>query len=383
MKITIIGAGYVGLLTGTVLAAKNNHQFHIVDVDEKKIENLKNGNLFIKEKDFAKYFNQVFEKNLFLSTSYKETEDADIVFISVCTPSKNGKCDLSFFWNCVDNLKIKDSAILIVKSTVPIGTTTEVKKRFPNTEVYNIPEFLAEGTAIDDLLNPVRVLIGSANENDSKVEEVLDLFRYVPSEKIFVTDSNTSELSKLASNFILAERVATINVLDTVAKEHHANINHISQILRMDDRIGSKFLSPSAGFGGSCFKKDVENLSSICGNTMFSKFIGSINSINSEHMILVVDEIEELKPKRVLFLGYGFKEFTEDKRESPTQFIINFLKSNIEVQIFDPHIEEFSKDPIGDFEVAILMNNEQVYKDLARKLIEKRTKIINPRHIQL
>ena len=93
MKITIIGAGYVGLLTGTVLAAKNNHQFHIVDVDEKKIENLKNGNLFIKEKDFAKYFNQVFEKNLFLSTSYKETEDADIVFISVCTPSKNGKCE--------------------------------------------------------------------------------------------------------------------------------------------------------------------------------------------------------------------------------------------------------------------------------------------------
>lgn len=487
MKLVIIGCGYVGLLTGTVIASENpTVEVHMIDNDKAKIERLHKQDHYIKEHLFAEYFAKVIDKNLFVSDDYGTMSDADMIMIAVCTPSNEGKCNMTYFNSCVESIKeyARDDAIIIVKSTVPVGATEKLYKELlkhtdektiigdaigqvandlnnflsdldkqlmlsvipegtsegtsecnehsseysykcsehsdehseehsdehscdslheyleetnehaeivMKHEVYNIPEFLAEGSAMVDLLRPIRILIGCTEKNPSKLKLVKSLFHYVPDDVIYVTDSNTSELSKLASNFLLASRVAHINLLESIAKTYHANIMDISKILRMDSRIGHEFLSPSAAFGGSCFKKDIENLSSICEDRLLSKYIASVNYINKHHAMLLTEEIETIcihnvergqKP-RVLFLGYGFKSFTEDPRESPTEMVAGFISPNILVDVYDPHIEDFSTKPNGKYSVVVIMNDEQEYKDIAKKCKEQGAIIMNPRYINL
>ena len=473
MKLVIIGCGYVGLLTGTVIASENpTVEVHMIDNDKSKIERLHKQDHYIKEHLFAEYFAKVIDKNLFVSDDYETMSDADMIMIAVCTPSNEGKCNMTYFNSCVESIKkyARDDAIIIVKSTVPVSTTEKLYKELlkhtdekaiigdtigqvandlnnflsdldkqlmlsvipegtsdhsedhseehsehscecseehsehscecscekcaetiMKHEVYNIPEFLAEGSAMVDLLRPIRILIGCTEKNPSKLKLVKSLFHYVPDDVIYVTDSNTSELSKLSSNFLLAARVAHINLLESIAKTYHANIIDISKILRMDSRIGHEFLSPSAAFGGSCFKKDIENLSSICEDRLLSKYIASVNYINKHHAMLLTEEIETLcihntergKQSRVLFLGYGFKSFTEDPRESPTEMVAGFISPNILVDVYDPHIEEFNTKPDGKYNVVIIMNNEQEYRDIAKKCKEQGAIIVNPRYIDL
>lgn len=373
MKICIIGAGYVGLITGTVLAYKNNmHQFTILDVDQSKINSLRNKQHYILEDGFAELFNQL---PIRLTANYSDVADSDIFFISVNTPERNGKCNMDYFNSALENVKsvASKNAIIVVKSTVPVGTTASIAANCEQ-EVYNIPEFLAEGTAIHDMLEPIRILIGTTTKTIN-ISRLISLFNYVTNAAIYVTDSNTSELSKLASNFMLAQRVASINCIETIAKQYNADIMDISRILRMDKRIGNYFLSPSAAFGGSCFRKDISNLSSICSDNEISRYISSVNDINQHHAKLLAQSITGPK---VLFLGYGFKNNTEDTRESPTEMVIGFLDKSIQYQIYDAHIKQYSQLPTGQFDQYVLMNDETEYIKLLIDI--DHAKIINPRY---
>ena len=486
MKIGFIGAGYVGLITATVLAYKNpNHKFYVVDTLKSKIEALKNGNHYIKELGFKEIFDKVFNiqsstdiesstkddiesnlskvnkeqpsnddiesnlskdilkedektseitkdtvdmlidrkyNNLIVSNDYDSLKDSDIIFIAVCTPDNDGVCNLTYFNKAIKKVDefVTENTIIIVKSTVPIGTTKNIHFK-NNASVFNIPEFLAEGTAIQDLLNPIRILIGSSLNNDfntvsNKIEKIKSLFNYVDNNLIVTTDSNTSELIKLASNFLLASRVAHINLLESIAEQYDANINDISKILRMDERIGNKFLNPSIAFGGSCFRKDINNLSSICKDDIFSKYVKSINTINEHHVFILYnmlkaelsdinkaqyskDDVKEpskdnliklnesqslSKTKdnlisfnktnnKILILGYGFKNNTEDTRESPTQMFIDLIKNDFEYECYDIHIDKYFKQyNINDFDIFVLMNNEVQYIEIINKIIKDR-----------
>lgn len=382
MEIGIIGAGYVGLITATILASKNtSKRFTVIESLEKKIEQLKAKQHYIKEPGFEELFDEVFEKNLFVSTSMDDIKNCDIIFIAVGTPDVDGHCNLTYFNEAVESINkvAKENALVIVKSTVPVGTTKKTSEKMRKDLILmNIPEFLAEGSAVNDLRNPVRILIGTTKEmNENDIEKIRSLFSYVDSEKIVFTDSNTSELIKLSSNFILAQRVATINLIENIAKQYKANITDISKILRMDDRIGHKFLSPSAAFGGSCFKKDINNLSSICQDTIFSKYIKSVNVINEYHALLIAEEIP--MNSRVLILGYGFKNGTEDTRESPTEIILSYLSSTVVADVYDSHIEKYAKKPLKmDYDKYILMNDEDEYVEMLKGIDKNR--IINPRY---
>ena len=383
MKIGFIGAGYVGLITATVLSYKNNNnEFYVIDSLKSKIDQLNQGNHYIKEQGFKELFDKVFNKNLFVSIDYDLLKECDIIFIAVCTPDKDGHCNLEYFNNAIKKLDefVNKDTIIIIKSTVPIGTTKNIHFK-SNSKVFNMPEFLAEGTAIQDLLKPIRILIGYQDKNDSKesIEKIKSLFNYVDSNLIVSTDSNTSELIKLSSNFLLASRVAHINLLETIAEEYNANIIDISNILRMDSRIGNKFLNPSIAFGGSCFRKDINNLSSICSDDIFSKYIKSINDINEHHVSIIYkvlrNNINELNQKnfKILILGYGFKNNTEDVRESPTQMFIDLIKDEYQYTCYDTHIDKYSKTPdINKFNVFVLMNDENQYINIINSIIEDR-----------
>ena len=447
MKIGFIGAGYVGLISATVLAYKNpNHNFYVIDTLKSKIEQLKQRNHYIKELGFKELFDKVFYagnneneltnenefiaeieltneninkllyksyNNLIVSTDYNLLKDCNIIFIAVCTPDDNGLCNLEYFNEAINKLDefVNKDTIIIVKSTVPIGTTKKIHFK-SNANVFNIPEFLAEGTAIQDLLNPIRILIGCQDIENSKkdIEKIKSLFNYVNPNLIVITDSNTSELIKLASNFLLASRVAHINLLETIAEQYNANINDISNILRMDSRIGNKFLTPSIAFGGSCFRKDINNLSSICNDKIFSDYIKSINKINEHHVEIIYELLNQLINQndltRILILGYGFKNNTEDTRESPTQIFIELIKDKYKYECYDNHIDKYSNLPdINEFNVFILMNDENQYISIINNIIEDKFNeneqneiiknnnkliiknesciIINPKHVKL
>lgn len=382
-EISIVGCGYVGLLTGTILAHKNKDKsFIFIDVDKNKIDNLKNGIHFIKEPEFIDYYNDL--TNIKLSSDFEDIKNSDIIFIAVGTPDKDGKCDLSYLYSTIGEINkfSKNEAIIIIKSTVEVGTTYKLmKEEFrKDLHIFNIPEFLAEGEAINNLLNPCRLLIGWTKEEDIKeAEKIKTLYNHIDESKIYITDSNTSELSKLASNFMLSQRVASINAIEYLAHEKNANIKDISNILKMDDRIGNKYLSPSAGFGGSCFRKDINNISNICSDRIFRNYFESINRINDYHMVHLANRIDRFK--YVLFLGYGFKEYTNDTRESPTEFISKMLCKPCRYDIYDIHIDKYNNKPtdLNKYECVILMLNEPEYIEIAKQL--PRDKIIDTKYI--
>ena len=389
-NIAVIGCGYVGLLTGTVIASKNqNHVVTLLDIDDNKIEMLRRKQHYLNERGFAEIFSNL--DNVKLTTHYEDISDASVIIVVVNTPDNNGKCNMTYLYSTIDyiNRFAKYDAIVVIKSTVEVGTTSDLyrNKLRKDLYVFNIPEFLAEGEAIRNLLDPIRVLIGYTDTTKERYEEKLEqlrsIFHYVDPERVVVTDSNTSELIKLSSNFMLAQRVASINAIEYVAKTKHANIVDISRILRMDPRIGTTFLSPSAGFGGSCFRKDINNLSNITSDSFYKSYFKSINVVNDYHMIQIAESIPN--NTSVLFLGYGFKETTEDTRESPCQFIIDYLNRSIHYEVYDQNIDRYDDRSVlsKHYDTIVILNNESSYVDIVNKYTEQfpETTVINPKYI--
>lgn len=388
-NICCIGAGYVGGPTMAVIAEKCPEiRVTLVDINKKKIDawNGPINKLPVYEPGLAEIVDVTRNKNLFFSTDIKsEIDRADMIFMAVNTPTKTQgegagmAADLKYFISSAESIAkfSKTDKIVIEKSTLPVRTAEKVKevlhknnKVGVNFEILSNPEFLAEGTAIQDLYKSDRVLIGGDNTNSGQraVEALKNIYsRWIPEEKILTTNVWSAELSKLASNAMLAQRISSINSLSALCEKTGADIQELSRAIGMDSRIGSKFLNPSVGFGGSCFQKDILNLVYLCryyGLNEVAEFWHQVVKINNYQKERFADKILEyhktkLSSKKVALLGWSFKKDTNDSRESASIFIANqILKNGISINIYDPKVsrDQIIKDLSSIAEIKLEMN---------------------------
>lgn len=369
-NICCIGAGYVGGPTMAVLALKCPHiNVTVVDANLEKIKAW-NGpleNLPVYEPGLAEIIDKTRNKNLFFSTDLDSAiEKSEMIFISVNTPTKTygeGKGFASDLTNIEQSARhigriARTPKIVVEKSTLPVRTAEKIKEvllaesNHNKFEILSNPEFLAEGTAIDDLLYADRVLIGgdltsSGKEAVSKLVEIYS--SWIPKEKILTTNVWSSELSKLAANAMLAQRVSSINSLSALCEKTGANIEELSKAIGMDSRIGSKFLKASVGFGGSCFQKDILNLVYLC------KFYGLNEVAEYWHQVVKINDYQKLRhtkkiidglngtvnKKKITILGWAFKKDTNDSRESASIFITHqLLEEGAYIHIYDPMVKK-------------------------------------------
>lgn len=352
MKIAVIGSGYVGLVSGACFADVG-HEVICVDNDFKKIDGLNKGNVPIFEPGLNQIISRNFSKGRlkFTTDLSNALSSVDFVIIAVGTPTNHQaqKVDLSFVEEAVSQIKnsLTHDIIVIVKSTVPIGTCGKLNELLNKNSNYNCrvvsnPEFLREGHAIDDFMNPDRIVIGC----DSDVESMLlQLYNdhVKRQKKILFTNFETAELIKYTSNTALAAKVALINEIANISEKLGADINQVVYGVGLDSRIGNRFLSPGPGFGGSCFPKDIAALVQIaeeadCNNNLIS----AITRSNDAHKLLISNNIirfcnEFAAGKIVSILGLTYKANTDDVRSSPSIDIINFLLDHgAIVQAYDP-----------------------------------------------
>jgi UDPglucose 6-dehydrogenase len=363
-RILCIGAGYVGGPTIAVMASKcTDCRFDVVDINEEKIKQWNSDILPIYEPGLDEIVFSVRNKNLFFSTDVeKGITEADIIFVSVNTPTKTfgvgagEAADLQYWEKTARQIaKISTSGKIVVeKSTLPVRTAEAMSRILNNGnsehnfEVVSNPEFLAEGTAITDLLNPDRVLVGAAETESGKIacEEICSLYRYwVSDEKILKTNVWSSELSKLTANAFLAQRVSSINSISEVCEVTGADVSEVSKAIGTDSRIGSKFLNASIGFGGSCFQKDILNLVYIAksyGLTEVADYWNQVvlfNEHQKERFVLnmIRSMFNTLAEKKIALLGFAFKADTGDTRESPAITVAKRLvEEHAQVVISDP-----------------------------------------------
>ena len=378
MKIEIkticcIGAGYVGGPTMAVIADKCKHiKIVVVDLNEERISAWNSEDLTklpVFEPGLKELIERCRGKNLFFTTKVSESiKESDMVFISVNTPTKtNGlgageASDLKYVENCAREIaaSARDHTIVVEKSTIPVKTAEVIKsilsssqKNLEDSEnksfsVLSSPEFLAEGTAIKDLIEPSRVLIGG--ENDLAIEALKDIYKnWVSEDKIIKTNIWSSELSKLTANAFLAQRVSSINSISALCEKTGAEISEVAKAVGMDYRIGGNFLKSGPGFGGSCFKKDILNLIYICKLygleevANYWKQVIEINNWQQERLtnIIVKNLFGTVSNKKIAILGFAFKENTNDTRESPAiKICTNLLIEGAKLSIYDPKVDE-------------------------------------------
>jgi len=376
-KICCIGAGYVGGPTMAVLAEKcENIQINVVDNNPERIkfwnsDDLKN--LPIYEPGLESIIAKCRGKNLHFSTDVENNiKDADMIFISVNTPTKKGgigagqASDLTFV-EAAARLIAKHGqkhTIVVEKSTLPIRTADTIKQiltsanqKYPNSATFDIlsnPEFLAEGNAINDLNNPDRILIGG--ESEDAITSLKNIYlNWVHENKIITTNLWSSELSKLAANAFLAQRVSSINSLSALCEASGADISEVKKAIGTDSRIGNKFISPGPGFGGSCFKKDILNLVYLCnfyGLREVAEYWGKVLEINTWQKQRITEIIFQklfgtITSKNIAIFGFSFKSNTNDTRESPAIEICHqLINEGANLKIYDPRvsIKQLEKD---------------------------------------
>jgi UDPglucose 6-dehydrogenase len=348
MKITIIGTGYVGLVSGAVFSNLGHH-VTCVDIDEEKIKLLSAGHVGIYEPNLQdKISNALRQKTLVFSCSYESLQFADAAFIAVGTPQfENGDADLSYVYNALAELAahISKKTIIVVKSTVPPQTCIKIsdylKRMGLDNDVVMNPEFLREGSALEDFLKPERIVIGcnSASAKDTMLQ-IYDSWR--DSKKI-VTDTTTAEMIKYASNTFLATKIAFINEMADICAKVNADVEMLSYGVGLDKRIGKDFLKVGPGFGGSCFPKDINALIHIVrSHNIDNKILDAVlesNRIRKFHMLEKIRHIVgmELEGKTIGVLGLAFKANTDDVRYSPAMQIVQLLlEQGAEVNAFDP-----------------------------------------------
>ncbi len=373
-KICCIGAGYVGGPSMAVMADKcPNIQFNVVDMNPERIDAWNNKNLNklpIYEPGLSEIVERCRGKNLHFSCEVnKQISNADMVFISVNTPTKKrglgaGQAsDLK--WIEASSRQIanyaKGHTIVVEKSTLPVKTALTIKsildayiikgnynnKDFKSFSILSNPEFLAEGTAINDLLNPDRILIGGDDE-DAIISLMNIYLNWIKEDKILTTDIWSSELSKLIANAFLAQRISSINSISALCENTEANINDVAKAIGMDSRIGKDFLKSGPGFGGSCFKKDISNLIYICNHyglyevAAYWEQVISLNKWQQERIIstIVKKLYGTISGKKITILGFAFKSNTNDTRESPAINICkNLLEEGCYLSIYDPKVD--------------------------------------------
>lgn len=373
-KIACIGAGYVGGPTMSVIAQKNPHiEVTVVDINEARIvawndEDL--SRLPVYEPSLDEVVREARGRNLYFSTDVDEAiDEADMIFISVNTPTKNygkgkGKAaDLKYVELCARQIAkvAKSDKIVVEKSTLPVRTAEAIKSILHNTgngvnfQILSNPEFLAEGTAIQDLHAPDRVLIGG--EDQEAIEALAQIYQtWVPSERIITTNLWSSELSKLVANAFLAQRVSSINAISELCEVTGANVDEVAKAIGMDSRIGPKFLRASVGFGGSCFQKDILNLVYIArsyGLEKVADYWEQVIIMNDYQKSRFAEKIvstlyNTVSGKSIAFLGWAFKKDTNDTRESAAIYVADhLLDEEATIVVYDPKV-----------------STEQIYRDL-------------------
>jgi len=396
-NICCIGAGYVGGPTMSVIALKNPQiTVTVVDINKDRIDawNGPLDSLPIFEPGLSEIIAQTRGKNLFFSTDIDSAiKKAEMIFISVNTPTKSygeGKgfaSDLTYIEQSARHIGrvANTDKIIIEKSTLPVRTAEKIKDVLDaesgdnKFEVLSNPEFLAEGTAIDDLLNADRVLIGGDETDSGKkaVDALVSIYNsWLPKERILTTNVWSSELSKLAANAMLAQRVSSINSLSALCEKTGANIDELSKAIGMDSRIGPKFLKASVGFGGSCFQKDILNLVYLCkyyGLEEVAEYWHQVVKINDYQKQRFAKKIIEglngtVKNKKITILGWAFKKDTNDSRESSSIYVTHYLlEEEAEIHIYDPMIK---KNQILQ-DLNYLWDSLEVSKNLKEKYLEK------------
>ncbi|RDC54276.1 nucleotide sugar dehydrogenase [Pedobacter chinensis] len=370
-SICCIGAGYVGGPTMAVVAKQCPHiKVTIVDLNEARIaawNDVDVNNIPVYEPGLSEVVAEARGRNLFFSTDVdRAIEEAEMVFISVNTPTKTygaGKgmgADLKWIELCARQIArvSKTDKIIVEKSTLPVRTAEAVRDILHNTgngvnfQVLSNPEFLAEGTAVDDLLNPDRVLIGGdANpEGQEAVQALVDVYaNWIPRERILTTNVWSSELSKLVANAYLAQRISSINSISELCEKTEANVNEVARAIGTDSRIGPKFLKASVGFGGSCFQKDILNLVYISrsfGLQEVADYWEQVIIMNDHQkkrfaLNIVKDLYNTVSGKKIAFLGWAFKKDTNDTRESAAIYVADeLLNEQATIQVYDPKVED-------------------------------------------
>jgi len=364
MKICCIGAGYVGGPTMAMIAEKcPDIAVHVVDINPARIDAWNSGKLPVYEPGLQEIVESQRGKNLFFSTEVDENiRDADIIFMSVNTPTKQygvgrGRAaDLKFIELCARRIAevAVGHKIVVEKSTLPVRTAEAVKRILANTphgatfDVLSNPEFLAEGTAMSDLESPDRVLIGG--ESAAAIETLVSVYaRWVPRERILTTNLWSSELSKLAANAFLAQRISSINAISALCEATQADVDEVAHAIGRDSRIGPKFLKASVGFGGSCFQKDILNLVYLCehyGLKEVAAYWEQVVIMNDHQKRrfarnMVKSMFNTVSGKRIAILGFAFKKDTNDTRESAAIYVCrDLLTEQADVVIYDPQVPE-------------------------------------------
>jgi UDPglucose 6-dehydrogenase len=397
MKITMIGTGYVGLTVGTCLAELGNDVI-CLDLDEDKINGLNNGVIPIYEpglKDMVE--RNVGEKRLSFTTDIKYAiQNSDVIFIAVGTPpGEDHRADLSFvrqaakdIGNFMDGYKV-----IVDKSTVPVGTAQMVKETIRENQgepiefdVVSNPEFLKEGSAIDDFMAPDRVVIGVDSEKAKKLMESIYKGISRVGKPIMFTDTKSAEIIKYASNAMLATRISFMNEIARLCEKAGGDVKEVAEGMGLDSRIGPRFLQAGVGYGGSCFPKDVNALAQTMEHhEVKSKILQAVEEVNKEQKKSLLPKIKELLPnldgKTIAIWGLAFKPKTDDMREAPSIVVIDQLqKGGAKIRAFDPEAQESAKrelknvmytqdpyDTIKDADALVIVTEWNEFRNLDKQ----------------
>ncbi|WP_424962879.1 UDP-glucose dehydrogenase family protein [Ekhidna sp.] len=364
MKIAVVGTGYVGLVTGTCFAETGNH-VTCIDIDEKKVEKLRNKQITIYEPGLEALFERnVRQGRLEFTTSLEDgIKGAKIIFLALPTPpGEDGSADLQYVLKVAEDLgpMLEDFTVIVDKSTVPVGTAEKVTAKVKegakvDFEVVSNPEFLREGVAVDDFMKPDRVVIGAESEKSIKLMEQL----YAPfvrqGNPIIFMDVRSAELTKYAANSFLATKITFMNEIANLCELMGADVDKVRKGIGTDSRIGNRFLFAGIGYGGSCFPKDVQALAKSSSEVDYDfKILNSVMSVNTNQKQKLVTPLKEyfngdLSGKTIAVWGLAFKPYTDDIREAPAlENIKTLLSLGADVKAYDPEAMENVKGVFGD-----------------------------------
>lgn len=352
MKITVIGTGYVGLVTGTCLAETGN-EVVCVDIDTDKVNKMKNGVVPIYEPHLDVLFERNIKANrLNFTTSLEEgLNHGDIIFLALPTPEdEDGSADLSYVLGVSEEIgkKISTYKVIVDKSTVPVGTAEKVtatiaKNATCDFDVVSNPEFLREGFAVDDFLKPERIVVGSSSDKATELMRKLYNPFVRSGNPIIIMDEKSAELTKYASNAFLATKITFMNEIANYCEKVGADVDKVRAGMGTDSRIGKRFLFPGIGYGGSCFPKDVKALKKAGTDEDYNfKILNSVIEINDSQKTILIPKIDthfnnDLNGKKLAIWGLAFKPETDDIREAPSIYMMkSLLDRGAQLSVFDP-----------------------------------------------
>ncbi|OSY87857.1 UDP-glucose 6-dehydrogenase [Tenacibaculum holothuriorum] len=390
MKITVVGSGYVGLVTGACFAEMGN-SVTCVDINENRINDLKKGIVPIHEPGLEKLIsNNVANKNLWFTSSLAEAlHKTEIVFIAVGTPmNEDGSADLKHVLEVAKNLgkSLNHNVLVINKSTVPVGTADKVKETIQaeldkrnisvDFEVVSNPEFLKEGVAINDFMKPDRIVIGSNSEEAIKKMKQLYSPFFRTHDRFITMDIRSAEMTKYAANAMLATKISFMNEMANICERVGADANQVRLGVGSDSRIGYSFIYPGVGYGGACFPKDIRALKSIAKDYGYNaELITSVENVNNRQKTVLVDKVikkfgEDLNGLTFGVWGLSFKPGTDDMREAPSIYLIKELvKRGAKVKAYDPEAMENAKN-------FYLQDVEVIYEESKYEVLKKADALI-------